>query len=73
MENEIKDLAAKLNVTPAEAKSFLVCLSVWTSKGFSVSEAIEKHAATTVTVFEKIAKANKKQKQALVTSMFFPA
>lgn len=39
----ITELATALNTTEANAREFLSCLAIWTRKGYTVEQAIEKH------------------------------
>lgn len=46
MEQKITELAAEMGVSFADLTSFISCLSVWTSKGFSLAEAMQKNLDT---------------------------
>jgi len=46
MEQKITALAAEMGVSVAELASFISCLSVWTSKGYSLAEALQKNLDT---------------------------
>jgi len=39
----ISELATLMNATEADTTAFVRCLSVWTSKGYSIEHAIERH------------------------------
>lgn len=39
----IQALAAEMNVTEADVRGFIAALSVWTAKGYTFEQAIEKN------------------------------
>lgn len=39
----IQELAIEMNQSEADVISFVNCLKVWTSKGYSIEESISKH------------------------------
>jgi predicted RNA-binding protein with PIN domain len=41
----IQELAAEMNMPLADVSAFVSCLSVWTAKGYTVEQAIERHMA----------------------------
>lgn len=41
--NQIESLAAEMGVSAADLTSFVNCLRIWTDKGLSIEEAIERH------------------------------
>lgn len=43
MTNAIETLANQMGVRKSDAISFVACLSVWTSKGFTPEQAIDLH------------------------------
>lgn len=43
MDNRIVELAAEMNAAPADVATFVKCLAIWTSKGYTVEQAIHRH------------------------------
>ena len=54
MEQKIIDLAAEMGVSVADLTSFIGCLGVWTSKGYTVAEAIREHLSTMGTMLDRV-------------------
>jgi hypothetical protein len=48
MSYTIQDLAKDCNVTERDAAGFIAALRIWTAKGYTVEQAIEKHMAQMV-------------------------
>lgn len=64
-----KELAKLMGVTEGDVKAFVACLSVWTAKGYTLEQAIEKHMAQ----MERLAGNALKLPRSLVVDAFFPA
>lgn len=45
-QQQIQQLAAMTGQTEADVTRFLICLSVWTSKGYTFEQAISKNLET---------------------------
>lgn len=43
MNAKIETLAAEMNVTPGDLQSWIACVGLWTSKGYSFEAAVAKH------------------------------
>ena len=41
--SKIENLAAHMGVSPKDLAGFVACLGVWTAKGYSLEQAIEKN------------------------------
>lgn len=41
----ITELAALMNVSEKDCAAFINCLRVWTAKGYSIEQAIDRHMA----------------------------
>ena len=44
MTDQIKALAAEMGVSEGDVLSFAACLRVWMDKGYTLEEAIHRHA-----------------------------
>jgi len=53
MADKVDVLAADLGVSRDQAVEFVLCLGVWTSKGYSVAEAIQQNLATLHTLLDR--------------------
>lgn len=40
---QIKELAELMNVSESDTRAFVDCLRVWTAKGYTLEQAIERH------------------------------
>lgn len=63
-----KELAKLMGVTETDVTAFVACLSVWTAKGYTLEQAIEKHIAQ----MERLASNALKLPKSLVVDTFFP-
>ncbi|MFC4729513.1 hypothetical protein [Coralloluteibacterium thermophilus] len=52
--NPIDDLAEMTGVPAADVQAFVAGLAVWTRKGYSVEQAIERHMATMQGLLERV-------------------
>lgn len=52
--NKIAALATELGVSEADAIGFIGCLRVFTDKGYTIEQAIERNLATWVTLLDRV-------------------
>ena len=64
----IQELAKLMEQKESDVKSFVECLKVWTSKGLTLEQAIEKHMSQMTRLAERSNKISKK----VVIEAFFP-
>lgn len=69
MDTEIQKLAAMTGQSEADVMRFLICLSVWTSKGYTFEQAVARNLQTV----ERIAERAHLIPTSIVVDTFFPA